>query len=50
MTSRVINDNNHIASAVLHEYDNLKVVVESPDADTVRVTIYKGNNETPRSM
>ena len=44
-----VNGNDHLASAALHEYDNLKVVVESPDANTVRVTVYKGTESVPLS-
>ena len=44
-----VNGNEHLKNAYLHEYDSLKVVVESPDSETVRVTIYNGDKPIPIS-
>ena len=44
-----VNGNEHLANADVHEYDNLKVVVEAPDSRTVKVTVYKDDDPEPIS-
>ena len=44
---RFVNGNLHQKNMEKFEYEGLIIVTESPGKDTVRVTVYKGDNPTP---